>query len=375
MRFGFLTEATTPKGMTHYHRYHEIIREAEFAEEMGWDFWGTSEQHFAPGATVTAPESLYGAVAMRTSRIKLRFMSVLMLKFNHPIRVAERLATVDILSHGRVELCTARSNNVKTLDPFEVDTDETRAQWREGLEVTVKALTEFPMEHNGEFYKIPPVDVNPRLYRRELFPISVVASSPETHTLAGSLGLGCLTNDSYLGWDHLADLVALYRSAISNPEPLANYPVNNSLCFSSLTAHCAPTRDQAVEECRHDAIRFFRSTFELYSKLAESGSGYAGINQIQKLAEHQDDPLYLMQYSPTLMIGTPDDLIEQIQRLEALGFDEVLLRNDALGVSKHMQAIELIGKYVIPEFRGPNVIRRESMWGDYNVQNVPPYLV
>ena len=375
MRFGFLTEGVTPKGMTHYHRYHEMIREAEFAEEMGWDFWGTSEQHFAPGATVTAPESLYAAVAMRTSRIKLRFMSVLMLKFNHPIRVAERLATVDILSHGRVELCTARSNNVKTLDPFEVEADETRAQWREGLEVTVKALTEFPMEHSGEFYKIPPVDVNPRLYRRELFPISVVAISPETHTLAGSLGLGCLTNDSYLGWDHLADLVALYRSAISHPEPLANYPVNNSLCFSSLTTHCAPTRDQAVEESRHEATRFFRLILELYNKLAEMGSAYAGINKVQKLAEHQDDPLYLMQHSPTLMIGTPDDLIEQIQRLEALGFDEVCLRPDALGFSKHMQTIELIGKYVIPEFRGPNVIRRESMWGDYNVKNVPPFLV
>lgn len=375
MRFGFLTEATTPKGMTHYHRYHEIIREAEFAEEMGWDFWGTSEQHFAPGATTTAPEALYGAVAMRTSRIKLRFMSMLMLKFNHPIRVAERLATIDILSHGRVELCTARSNNVKTLDPFEVDAEETRAQWREGLEGTVKALTEFPMEHDGEFYKIPPVDVNPRLYRSEIFPISVVAISPETHTLAGNLGLGCLTNDSYLGWDHIADLASLYRNAIAKPEPLAKYPVNNSLCFSSLTAHCATTREKAVEESRHDATRFFRSTMELYDRLAERGTAFAEINMMRKLAEHQEDPLYLMQHTPTLMIGTPDDIIEQVRRLEALGFDEVCLRIDALGISKHMQTLELIGKYVIPEFRGPNIIRRESMWGDFGVKNIPPYLI
>ncbi|WP_420623599.1 LLM class flavin-dependent oxidoreductase [Candidatus Poriferisodalis sp.] len=367
MRFGFLSEGTTPRGMTHHHRLHEVIREAELCEEMGWDFWGTSEQHFAPGATIAAPETLYGAVAMRTSRIKLRFMSILMLKFNHPIKVANHLATVDILSHGRVELCTARSNNVKTLDPFEVDPSDTRAQWREGLEVTVKALTEFPMEHHGEFYKIPPIEVTPRLYRDELFPIWVVTISPETHTIAGNMGLGAITNDSYLGWDYLEGLIGLYRDACKTPEPIAKYPVNTSLCFCPLTSHCAATREAAVEESRHDVIRFFRSTYDMYDQL-DQRSGFEGINEIRKMKEHENDPLALGEFTPTIMIGTPDDLVERIKRLEAMGVDEIVLRIDDLGVSQHLKAIELIGKYVIPEFRGPNAIRRQSMWGDYGVE-------
>ena len=114
---------------------------------------------------------------------------------------------------------------------------------------------------------------------------------------------------------------------------------------------------------------------ELYDRLAKRGTSFAEINMMRKLAEHQEDPLYLMQHTPTLMIGTPDDIIEQVRRLEALGFDEVCLRTDALGISKHMQTLELIGKYVIPEFRGPNVIRRESMWVDFGVKNIPPYLI
>ena len=367
MRFGFLSEGTTPRGMTHHHRLHEVIREAELCEEMGWDFWGTSEQHFAPGATIAAPETLYGAVAMRTSRIKLRFMSILMLKFNHPIKVANHLATVDILSHGRVELCTARSNNVKTLDPFEVDPSDTRAQWREGLEVTVKALTEFPMEHHGEFYKIPPIEVTPRLYRDELFPIWVVTISPETHTIAGNMGLGAITNDSYLGWDHLGELIGLYRDACKTPDPIAQYPVNTALCFCPLTSHCAATREAAVEESRHDVTRFFRSTYDMYDQL-DQRSGFEGINEIRKMKEHENDPLALGEFTPTIMIGTPDDLVERIKRLEAMGVDEIVLRIDDLGVSAHLKAIELIGKYVIPEFRGPNAIRRQSMWGDYGVE-------
>lgn len=73
MRFGFLTEGDTPRGASVANRYHEIIREAQFLEQMGFDFWGCSEQHFTgPVATISAPEVLLGAVAQATSRIKIR---------------------------------------------------------------------------------------------------------------------------------------------------------------------------------------------------------------------------------------------------------------------------------------------------------------
>ena len=91
----------------------------ELAHSLGFDFCGTSEQHFFPSvATFSAPETFYAAIAARTSRIKLRHMSVLTLAFNHPVRVAERLATLDIISLGRVELCTAAAElteNVRRL--------------------------------------------------------------------------------------------------------------------------------------------------------------------------------------------------------------------------------------------------------------------
>ena len=108
MKFGFLSEAETAPGTTHYRRYMEVVDEAILAEEMGWDFFGTSEQHFiSPVACVSAPETFYPFIAAKTSKIKLRHMVVLLpFPFNHPIRVAERLATLDIVSNGRAEFGT-----------------------------------------------------------------------------------------------------------------------------------------------------------------------------------------------------------------------------------------------------------------------------
>src|SRR5688572_18815101 len=100
-------------------------------DEAGFDVFGLNEQHFLRDIGVSASDVVFAFVAARTSRIRLRFMSVLLLTFNHPVRVAERLAMLDVLSEGRAEMSTARSNNLHTLEAFGVQPNETRAQWAE----------------------------------------------------------------------------------------------------------------------------------------------------------------------------------------------------------------------------------------------------
>ena len=135
-----------------------MIDEVVLAEEMGFDFFGTSEQHFLVDlATVSAPEVFYPAIAMRTSRIRLRHMVVLLpFPFNHPIRVAERLATLDIVSNGRAEFGTGRANTLVQIDGFACPLDETRERWEEALEVVMKAFKDDPFSHEGKYFKIPP---------------------------------------------------------------------------------------------------------------------------------------------------------------------------------------------------------------------------
>ena len=137
MRFCLLTECDTRPGMTHAARYFELVDEVLLAERVGFDLFGASEQHFAiGGASVSAPEVLYPFLMALTSRIRfLHAVTLLPRNFNHPLRVAERLATEDILSHGRVELGTGRGNTPLALRAFEVSPEENKAQWDEGIEL------------------------------------------------------------------------------------------------------------------------------------------------------------------------------------------------------------------------------------------------
>ena len=89
MKFVYLNECEIPKGMPYYVRYREALEEARCADEMDFDVFGMSEQHFVQsGYTVSAPEVFLGAVAVSTERIKLRNLSVVMLRFNHAVRIA-----------------------------------------------------------------------------------------------------------------------------------------------------------------------------------------------------------------------------------------------------------------------------------------------
>src|SRR5690606_2042651 len=104
MRFGFISEGETPVGTTHRQRYMEVVEEMLMAEKVGFDLVGTSEQHFAIGGiSISAPETLFPYVMALTSRVRfIHAITLMPMRFNHPLRVAERLATEDILSHGRV---------------------------------------------------------------------------------------------------------------------------------------------------------------------------------------------------------------------------------------------------------------------------------
>ena len=374
MRFGILQEGDTPPGASVPNRYHEMIREAVLADQEGFDFWGVSEQHFnAPHCTTSSPEALLGAVAILTQNIKLRQMSHVLLTFNHPLRTAEHLATLDIISRGRVEIGTARSNNSVMHKAFGVDPNDTRAQWRESLSVIVKALTEETVQFAGKYFNIPETRVEPRLYQNALPKIFVSANSFETCKASGAIGIGVMLSNHF-GWEYSERCIETYKSAVASAAPDGNYEVNNS--FSHLVlAHCARTRAEAIEQGRPAALGFAKWVVEFLGKLGSSKSpNYEYMASMKKEIEHHGDDLeYLMDATPWFLIGTPDEVIERAQKFSDLGVDEMLLRMDGYGHQNIMSSIGLIGKYVLPEFKRPQTVIRQSGYEERGV-TVPRYL-
>jgi alkanesulfonate monooxygenase SsuD/methylene tetrahydromethanopterin reductase-like flavin-dependent oxidoreductase (luciferase family) len=367
MRFVLLQEGDTPTGASVSHRPREMIREAIFAEEMEFDCWGISEHHAVQQvATVSAPELLHAVVAYQTSRIKIRSMSTVMLPFNHPIRTAERVATLDILSHGRFELGTARGNNATLVNAFGYDMQTTREQYRETMQVYVEALTKDVVNFDGDFYKVVDTTIVPRLYSRELPPMYVSATSLETHEMAGQIGIGAMSGGLF-DWDYYHACAEEYRKGVQNQKLLGDYRPTNSLSALGLCAHCAPTKAQALAESRPVGLGFARWVGQFFAPLAESSPDYAYMGDVVK---HLGSGTWeeLVDGLPYFLVGAPDEVIEKIKLFESLGYSEMVLRIDGLGHKLVMQAIEMFGKYVIPEFRSPRSVERARSYQEFDVE-------
>jgi alkanesulfonate monooxygenase SsuD/methylene tetrahydromethanopterin reductase-like flavin-dependent oxidoreductase (luciferase family) len=347
MKFGILQEAEyDPR-----RRYPEMLEEALFAEEMGFDSYGVSERHFLDGRGVSSPEIFLAALATQTSRMRLRFLSVVLLSYNHPVRVAEQLATLDVLTNGRIEASTARSQQPATMEGFRIDPAVTREQWSESLDLIVNALMNETFSHEGKYWQVPERTLTPKPVQTPHPPLYASATSAETHMIAGDKGLPVISGNSLVGgWEGVEKSIELYRRHLAKGTPIS--PQEPFFGAAMLVAHCAPTKEQASEEAKPRVYRFLESTIARRRALAPSSPDYAyqskGFDEIEA---KRDDFDHLIERSPYFTVGTPEFFVERCRRLEAMGVDEVILEVEGLNHDLHMQTIELVGKHVIPHFR------------------------
>ncbi|AOA08979.1 hypothetical protein MF6394_29885 [Pseudomonas sp. MF6394] len=329
-------------------RFDDMIREAVRADELGFYCWGTSEAHFIDGPTISAPDALYGAVAALTKDIIIRYMAVT-IPFHNPITVAERLATLDILSKGRAELCTARGNNKLVMQAFGVKPSETRDRWKEAITIIGQALTKGVVSNSdGQYWPFEEVKVNPRALQKPSPHLFSVSSGPESHKLAAEYGVGILTFDNFFGWDYVDECIGAYRDSIGSAKPV-NGQVNNSYGYYVPIVHCAKDRATAMAEVRMRAYGYVQFILDIYLPLAKESS-YEYFGGIQKIEEYKRNLEKLIELSPSIMVGTPDDIIESLKALERRGVDEVILTVDAMTHEQHMQTLNLLGEHVLPHF-------------------------
>lgn len=347
MKVGLLQEGEIMPGVSYAQRYEEMISEVALADKLGFSTWGTSEQHFSPPRfTVSAPEVLYAAVARHTRNIKLRIMCSVLLKWNHPILVAERLATLDIVSKGRAEIGTARSNNLTTLEAFGVDPTQTAAQWADSLDVLVKAMTQETLEHDGPVWKIPPRKIVPNCLQTPHPPISLAASSVKSHVVAGERGIGAICFENYFGFDYLQKCIDGFREGVKKGTSMVPKR-NDTMGLYVATAFCAETRKDAVRIARDIALGYFKFILDLYVPLSKKGS-YEYLDEMEKMIANENNIDFLLTETPSVMIGTPDDFIKRLRQLEEMGVDEVLLRVDGVRHADIKRSLGLIGTEVIP---------------------------
>lgn len=353
MRFGFMSEGETKESRSYLHRYRELIEEVQLAEQVGFDLFLASEQHFTFGGTISAPECLFSYLFAKTTSLRFRHAVMLLPhKINHPLRVAERIATEDILSNGRIELGTGRANTNLIVSGFDIDPEKSRAEWLESIRIIRRSFAEQPFSYEGEFLEIPKRYMLPLPIQRPHPPMSVAATSPESLRLAVEEELGVMTSSYFFGWPWFETLSEAYHEALdeklgSTKEADSWEPHFSPLLYS----FCAETDEEARKVGGESIYRAARLASIAFGRLAQKSQSYGYMAQADEIAEKIQDISWLVEESGTVVCGSPETCIEQIQRYVDMGANEIIIRIDGNEHEDTMRSIELFGKYVLPAFK------------------------
>ncbi len=356
----------------------DALDQVELADRIGFDVVWEVEHHFLEEYShSSAPEVFLAAASQRTSTIRLGHGIVLTPPaFNHPARVAERVATLDLVSGGRVEFGTGESSSEAELGGFLADPQQKRAMWQEGLEVAVRCMTETPFTGvQGRYVSMPPRNVIPKPVQRPHPPIWVACSRRETIPLAAEKGIGALTF-AFIDPEEARHWVNDYYATLWQRGVPVGRAVNpNVACVT--TFMCAPTEDEAVARGVEGA-NFFGYSLAHYYAFGDHRPGVTdvwaefqarrdamGFSVAAAVAPATDGRLGARSggESPWAggaggaglrgAVGTPDQIREFLRRYEDANIDQVIFVSQA-GRNRHehiMESLELFGRTVLPEFK------------------------
>ena len=348
MHFGLFVEEMR-RGATPISAFDDAFELADMAETWGMDCVWLGEIHFTPTRSVISASLLVASsIATRTERLRIG-TAVQVLPLNHPLRIAEEIATIDQISKGRFEFGIGRSGVVRSYDIYGVAYAESQARFHEELGIIKQAWKGEPFSHEGRFYQFQNTTVSPRPYQVPHPPIRMATTSHETFAVAGKLGLPIFVGLRATDMDDLKVSLKSYRQAWSE----AGHTGTPS-AYVRIPVYAAKTERAAVEEPRESIAAFF----ERQSALARSAVGRAGTGPTEQRS-FQAERMATLSYEDVLAkkvaFGTPDQLIERLSTLrDELGIDGILLEPNSGGLGppeKERESLRLFTHEVIPAFR------------------------
>src|SRR5436189_5702836 len=245
MKFGIFYEHQLPRPWeedSERQLIQDALEQVELADKLGFHAVWEVEHHFLEEYShSSAPEVFLAACSQRTKNIRLGHGIVQTPPpFNHPARVAERIAMLDLVSNGRAEFGTGESSSEAELGGFLIDPALKREMWLEGLEVAVRCMTEVPFTGvDGRFVTMPPRNVIPKPTQKPHPPLWVACSRRETILLAAEKGIGALTF-AFIDPDEAVHWVGDYESTLAEKcVPVGKAVNTNIACVTPMM--CAAT--------------------------------------------------------------------------------------------------------------------------------------
>ena len=335
--------------------YQECIEQVMLADQLGYRTAWFVEHHFLPFLSFcTSPELVLSYLAAHTRNIRLGHGIVLLpFNINHPLRVAERVAVLDLLSNGRIEFGGGRSTTDAELSAFKVDPDATRPQWEESLRALPAMWTQERFSWNSPTLKIPERAIVPKPVQKPHPPMWVACNQPATVEFAGRNGLGVLGFG--IGQGQSNDFVRIYRERLKEAKPIGKF-INPKFALLTFTL-CCPTDEEALALQGANVKHYVEDCRKIFSpwidgKIPETYKWQMEDNK-EKFKLFQTVTMEEIVKAGGACIGSPETCLNVLQYLCDAGVDEALMLMQMYTTphDKIMRSIELIAKEVKPKLK------------------------
>jgi alkanesulfonate monooxygenase SsuD/methylene tetrahydromethanopterin reductase-like flavin-dependent oxidoreductase (luciferase family) len=373
MRFGIFYEHQNPRPWEEERAEHALLKDAlaqvELADRVGFDYVWEVEHHFLEEYShSSAPEVFLAAAAMRTERIRLGHGIVqIPPAVNHPARVAERAATLDLVSDGRLDLGTGESSSGAEIGGFLFDRREKRAMWEDAMAAICRMFVEEPFAGwESDFFQMPPRNVVPKPLQKPHPPLWVACSRRETIQFAARNGIGALSF-SFVEPEDAGRWVNEYYELIGSEECVpVGFAVNPTVAV--VLPMMLHEDEQTAIDRGIDGAHFFGYSLAHFYGMGRHQPGRTSVwdefnaNRDEKgfardliAAESAPLAIKIMQHGLGSLrgaVGTPEQVLDLCRRYEAVGVDQIIFVMQA-GPNKHehiCESIELFAERVMPEF-------------------------
>ena len=324
----------------------------EWLDQLGYDEAWIGEHHSGGWETIASPEIFIGAAAQRTKHIKLG-TGVLSLPYHHPLMVANRMIQLDHMTRGRVMMGVGPGALVGDAFMLGIDPPLQRQRMDEALNIILRLWTETdPITYEADWFTLKEATVHLRPYTLPHIPVAVAASySPAGMVCAGKYGLAVLSlNTISVPGAAAPDLAKFWDIAEETADKYGN-TVSRDDWGIVIHVHLAESRKEAIEQAREASGRYQKEYFEDTLGLPTAFEGPQ-----DKIIDH-------MVATNNWCVGTPDDLVETIHRLEeeSGGFGRLLIQATEWGTREQvLHSYELLARYVMPRFQGSVTSLHES---------------
>jgi alkanesulfonate monooxygenase SsuD/methylene tetrahydromethanopterin reductase-like flavin-dependent oxidoreductase (luciferase family) len=378
MRFGVFYELQLPRPWNkgdERNLFHQALEQVELADRLGFDYAWEVEHHFLEEYShSSAPEVFLAAAAARTKAIRLGHgIRQVIPNYNHPARTAEGLATLDIISDGRVDFGIGEGATRLELGGFRIPAKEKRAMALEAAEQIANMMVMEPYPgFEGQYFAMPCRNVLPKPVQTPHPPIWMACTNRDTIKIAAQNGVGALAF-SFLDREEAQHWANIYYGIIKSDAcvPLGHAVNANLAMVSSFSVH----RDRAEAIRRgHEGFEFFGYALNaLVARDTIPGRTTLWSDYLVQRGDRTEAVIAATKrvggYSSG--IGTPADMRTHLQMFQESGVDQVIFLQQA-GRNRHdhiCEALELFAAEVMPAFKA-DVAAREAR----KAEELAPYI-